>query len=74
MSPVDLELRAQRGDRAAQFVCGVGDESALPVGGRLDPTEQVVEGAGQPVQFIGPWRGRQSAVQVGAREQRRLAA
>ncbi len=42
-----LQLRAQGGDRAAQFVRGVGDEPPLPLHGRLQRGERDIGGTGQ---------------------------
>src|ERR1700736_4561454 len=49
---VDLQAGAQRGQRGTQFVGGVGDEPALPIGDGLDPPEYVVERLDKPPQLI----------------------
>ena len=49
---VDLELRADPGERAAQLVAGVGDEAALAVGRVLEPGEHGVHGEGEPTDLV----------------------
>ena len=49
---VDLELRADAGQRAPQLVAGVGDETALPLGGVLEPSEHGVHGARQSADLV----------------------
>ena len=52
MAEVDFQPGAQRRQRRAQFVGGVGDEPALAICGGRDPFQQVVEGLGQAPQLI----------------------
>ena len=48
----ELELRAQDRQRGAQLVPGVGDETALPVQGLLQPGEQRVDGGAQRCDLV----------------------
>ena len=48
----DLELRALRGQRAAQVVGDVGDEPALPLAGLLEPREHPVHRRREPADLV----------------------
>ena len=48
----DLQAGADRGQRAAQLVAGVGDEAALPPGGVLQPGQHRVHGLGQVADLV----------------------
>ena len=61
---IDLELRPDPGERAAQLVAGVGDEAALAVGGVLEPREHRVHRAGQPTDLVLARRLGHPAVEV----------
>ena len=52
MLEVDLELRADPGEGAAQLVAGVGDESPLTVGGVLEAGEHRVHRAGETADLV----------------------
>ncbi len=52
MRGAHLQLGAQRGDRAAQFVRGVGDEAPLAVHGGLQRGERLVGRTGQPCDLV----------------------
>jgi hypothetical protein len=48
----EVELRSEEGERRAQLVPGLGDEAALPLEGRLEPGEHLVERLAEPVQLV----------------------
>ena len=61
---VDLELRADPGERAAQLVAGVGDEAPLPIGGVLEADEHGVHRAGETADLVLAGRFGHASVQV----------
>ena len=48
----DLDVGAQRGDRRAQLVAGVGDQVALRVHGALERVERAVEALRQTRELV----------------------
>ncbi len=69
-----FELGAQRGDRAAQFVGGVGDEAPLAFDGGLQGRERLVGGAGEAGDLVVGGRFGDPACQVlGGGDRRHLA-
>ena len=59
--PRDVDLDAQRGQRAAQLVGDVGHEAALAVPGGREPVEHRVERDGQGVDLVARLRHRAAA-------------
>lgn len=59
---VHLQLRPERGQRAAQLMGGVGDEPPLALGGRLEPLEHLVHCPGQAPDLVVPGRFGNAAV------------
>ena len=70
----DLELGPQRGQRAPQFMRGVGDEAALCDGCFVEAGEHVVEGDAQRLDLVLTSGQVQAAVQIGRGDVRGLAA
>ena len=60
----DLELAANRGQRRAQLVRGVGDEAALAGKGILEPVEHVVERLRQGADLVAGALGPDPAVEL----------
>ena len=59
---IDLELAADPGQRAAQLVGCVGDETLLTANGVFEAVERLVHGAGEPVDLVA---GRRFAARAG---------
>ena len=60
----DLELGAQRRERALEVVGGVGDEGALTFRGLLESTQHPVHGVGQPAHLVVDRRRGHPAVEL----------
>jgi hypothetical protein len=62
----DFQLGPDAGDRAAQFVCGVGDQPSLPLLGLAESGEHIVQCYGQAVHLVLGLRYRERAGAAGA--------
>ena len=73
MAKRELELGPKQGERRAELVRGVGDESPLVLEGRLEPLEHLVERLGEPRHLVARRRYGQPVARSRRRDRACLA-